>query len=74
MVLTGKQDSAVVELRHALEIMPDDINARFNLGLALEALGRTEEARTAFQQVLEQEPSFQTAAERLRSLPPPSSR
>jgi len=74
LVLLGRQDSAVVELRQALQSRPDDFRARFNLGIALEALGRTEEARTAFQQVLEQNPSFRRAAERLRSLPPPSSR
>jgi len=42
--------------------------ARFNLGVAFRALGRTEEARVAFKQVLERDPGFKDAAEQLRAL------
>ncbi|MBN2465499.1 tetratricopeptide repeat protein [candidate division WOR-3 bacterium] len=68
LVLRDRPDSALVELGRALQARPGDVTARFSLGVALQALGRTEEARVVFRQVLNQDPRFPGAAERLRVL------
>jgi tetratricopeptide (TPR) repeat protein len=62
---------AETELRFAIALDPRMEAAYYNLGLVLAATGRSDEARAAFQHVLDmapQTPFGQAAIERLRGL------
>ena len=49
---SGKQDAAEENLRKAIELEPDSVDAYFTLGLALKAQDRRRETVQAFQKVL----------------------
>lgn len=44
----GNYDAAIESTMHAIKLMPDDVNAHYNLGLALWDAGRSDEALNAF--------------------------
>ena len=48
----GRNDAAVAEFETILRQDPNDIDANYGLALAQRAAGRTEAARTAFQNTL----------------------
>lgn len=56
--LAGRQAEAVAKLEQALAVRPDHVDARLNLGLALLALGRLDEAEIAFLAVTRQTPDY----------------
>ena len=51
-----RPEEAVVPLREAARLAPDDAEARLALGIALNALGREEEANAAFDEALKLDP------------------
>ena len=57
----GRPVDAVAKLEVVLAARPDDLDARLNLGLALLALDRLEEAEAAFAAVLARAPSYADA-------------
>jgi tetratricopeptide (TPR) repeat protein len=62
MLLRVKQiDAAIEQLEAALELAPGAAPALFNLGYALKWQGRSQEARTYFQQFLELHPDHRLA-------------
>ncbi|MDP3803578.1 YaiO family outer membrane beta-barrel protein [Brevundimonas sp.] len=54
----GRPAEAVAKLERVLAVRPDHVDARLNLGLALLALGRLDEAETAFLAVARQTPAY----------------
>lgn len=56
--LAGRPAAAVPKLEQVLAARPEDVDARLNLGLALLALNRTEEAATAFRDVIARAPDY----------------
>lgn len=56
--LAGRNPAAISGLRQVLALRPEDVDARLNLGLALLAEGRLEEADAAFAAVLRQAPDY----------------
>jgi tetratricopeptide (TPR) repeat protein len=64
----GKLPEAVAQYEHAVRIKPDYVEAHFNLGLALEKLGRTSEAIEHYQQALKLRPDFTPARKALTRL------
>ena len=59
--LAGRPAEAVSKLEQVLAMRPDDVDARLNLGLALLALGRLEEAEAALLSVTRQTPAYTDA-------------
>ncbi|MDQ3126561.1 MAG: tetratricopeptide repeat protein, partial [Pseudomonadota bacterium] len=59
--LAGRPAEAVTKLEQVLAMRPDDVDARLNLGLALLALGRLEEAEAALLAVTRQTPDYTDA-------------
>jgi YaiO family outer membrane protein len=59
--LAGRPAEAVPKLEQVLAARPDDVDARLNLGLALLALGRLDEAEAAFRDVTRQTPAYADA-------------
>ncbi len=57
----GRPADAVAKLDVVLVARPDDVDARLNLGLALLALGRLDDAEAAFVAVLAQAPNYADA-------------
>ena len=57
----GRPADAVAKLEAVLAARPDDLDARLNLGLALLALDRLEEAEAAFAAVLARAPAYADA-------------
>jgi len=51
-------DNAIHEFKRALEIDPEDFDARFGLGVALRRKGDLEKAYTVFQQVAKRDPAY----------------
>jgi tetratricopeptide (TPR) repeat protein len=47
----GEPDGAIAEFRTALRLDPNDVNAHYNLGIALQKLGSKAEAREEFTEV-----------------------
>jgi tetratricopeptide (TPR) repeat protein len=64
----GNYGSAVKHYKAALQAKADYPVALNNFGFALEKLGRPDEARQAYQQALELDPSNRTAGKRLKLL------
>ena len=60
-----KFPEAVEALKKALEIYPEHINARYNLGLALWSLGKTEHAVQEYRKIVSVKPNWATAANSL---------
>lgn len=56
--LAGRPAEAVPKLQQVLAARPDDVDARLNLGLALSALGRLEEAEVALLEVTRRAPAY----------------
>ncbi len=54
-------DDALTDLRRALELVPDHLDAVYYTGLTLFALGRTDEAIASFERVLKQQPDDDAA-------------
>ena len=54
-------DEAVAAYQRALEIKPDDVSARNNLGMALLKKGMADEAVVQFRKVLAIQPDFDLA-------------
>lgn len=59
--LAGRPAEAVPRLRQVLALRPDHVDARLNLGLALMALGRLDEAEAALLEVTRQAPGYTDA-------------
>jgi Flp pilus assembly protein TadD len=59
---------AVEQFVYALNINPRYVEARLNHGVALQSLGRTEEARAEYEKVLGLDPENHAAKERLENL------
>lgn len=57
----GRTDAAIDKLQAVLAQRPDDVDARLNLGLALLAANRLDEADAAFQGVLQRAPDYADA-------------
>lgn len=57
MVLSGKLTEAEQAYRRALELKPDRVTARFNLGLLLQEMGRSREAMAEYQKVIKADPT-----------------
>jgi tetratricopeptide (TPR) repeat protein/predicted Ser/Thr protein kinase len=53
LLLAGEYSSSADAYRKALELEPDHLNSRLNLGIALEGAGDTEAGRRLFREVLE---------------------
>jgi tetratricopeptide (TPR) repeat protein len=65
----GELDGAIAEYRTALRLDPNDVNARYNLGVVLQKLGRKAEVREEFtevQRLLPDTPAEQKKIERVR--------
>lgn len=56
--LAGRPAEAVPKLEQVLAVRPDDVDARLNLGLALLALGRLDEAEVALVEVTRRAPTY----------------
>lgn len=56
--LAGRPADAVPKLEQVLAVRPDDVDARLNLGLALLALGRLDEAEAALLDVTRRAPAY----------------
>ncbi|HYC98398.1 YaiO family outer membrane beta-barrel protein [Brevundimonas sp.] len=56
--LAGRPAEAVPKLEQVLAVRPDDVDARVNLGLALLALGRLDEAEAALVEVTRRAPTY----------------
>lgn len=56
--LAGRPEAAVPKLQQVLAERPDDVDARLNLGLALLALNRLDEAEAAFREVTVRTPDY----------------
>jgi len=54
----GRVDEAITQLQQALQVNPDDAQARFNLGNALAQKGTVDEAITQYQQALQIYPGY----------------
>jgi YaiO family outer membrane protein len=59
--LAGRPADAVPKLEQVLVARPEDVDARLNLGLALLALGRLDDAEAAFRRVVAQAPDYADA-------------
>lgn len=59
--LAGRPEAAVAKLEQVLAVRPEDVDARLNLGLALLALNRLEEAETALREVIRRAPAYTDA-------------
>ena len=59
--LAGRPEAAVPKLQQVLAAQPEDVDARLNLGLALLALNRLDEAEAAFQAVIARTPGYTDA-------------
>ena len=59
--LAGRPVDAVPKLEQVLAARPDDVDARLNLGLALLALGRLDEAEAALRRVTRETPAYADA-------------
>lgn len=57
----GDLTGALSSYRQALRLAPDDVEARFNMGVALLAVGRPGEAERSFAAVLRRDPGFAEA-------------
>ena len=64
----GRFDDAVRELQAAIEGWPDHIDLRVQVARALEMGGKTEKARTAWEDVLKVEPGHKAAKDALKRL------
>jgi YaiO family outer membrane protein len=58
---SGRSAAAIAKLQTVLAARPDDVDARLNLGLALLAEGRLDEADAAFVAVLKRAPTYADA-------------
>jgi Flp pilus assembly protein TadD len=67
-ILAGEPEAAELDLRRAIGLRRDWEVPWYNLGLALEARGRVEEARAAFHAAQEIAPGWTPPLERLRAL------
>lgn len=56
-IQAGDMQAASESLAKAAELMPKDGNSRFHLGTTLEVLGKTEEARAAYEESIRLDPS-----------------
>lgn len=59
--LAGRPEAAVPKLQQVLAQRPEDVDARLNLGLALLALNRLDEAEAAFREVTVRTPGYADA-------------
>lgn len=55
----GHFDNAIEDAQRAITLKPDDVNAYYNLGLALWDAGRNDEAMKAFQDAKQRHPDLQ---------------
>lgn len=55
----GHFDNAIEDAQRALALKPDDVNAYYNLGLALWDVGRNDEAMKAFEDAKQRHPDLQ---------------
>ena len=67
---TGRLAEAEPAFREAWRLDPESHRYAYNLGLALERLGRPDEARPFFESALELEPGFEPARQKLRGVEP----
>jgi spermidine synthase len=62
---SGKFADAVEQFRTVIQLAPESVQARNNLGVALASLGRLDEAIEQFQQALTLDPAFEDARRNL---------
>jgi len=53
LVMNGKGEEGITLFRKSIETHPGDVSLRFNLGMALDMLGRTREAAATLQDLLD---------------------
>lgn len=68
LLRVGRPDQALGPAREAVELTPDNAELRFNLGRALELLGKRNEAAAEYQRVLARHPGYTPAREALQAL------
>jgi O-antigen ligase/tetratricopeptide (TPR) repeat protein len=68
LLRVGRPDQALGPAREAVELTPDNAELRFNLGRALELLGKRDEAAAEYQRVLSRHPGYAPAREALQAL------
>jgi tetratricopeptide (TPR) repeat protein len=64
----GKMPEAAREFGESAKLNPNDVDARFRLGLVLWSLGQTDEALAQFSEALRIRPDFADAREALDEL------
>lgn len=67
----GKYDQATEELRKAIELKPDLLEAHYNLGICYQVSGQTGQAIAEFEEVLRINPDFVQARKKLADLSKP---
>jgi tetratricopeptide (TPR) repeat protein len=65
---SGDCAAALAHYERAVELVPDSLDARNNLGICLAQTGRLEDARRAFLETLERDPRYPRARNNLRTL------
>ena len=68
LLLNGQHEEAVTELETTLRLNAELYESRYNLGLALEKLGRIDEAAEQYRGCLKTIPYFTPAQQRLEAL------
>lgn len=68
LMAEGKPQDALPIIRNILILDPGSLMAHWNMGLSLQRLGRTQEARAAFEKVVELDPWNERARSRLARL------
>jgi tetratricopeptide (TPR) repeat protein len=61
LLIQGRTDEAIFRFQEAVLCKPDDADARFNLGTALDNKGRTDEAIRQYQEVIQLKPDYALA-------------
>lgn len=64
----GNLEQGIVHYQRALELEPQALDIRYNLALALQKLGRLDEARSAYLQLVMQQPRYVMAHHQLGNL------
>ena len=61
-------EEAITKFQEVVQLEPNNLRARYNLGLANERMGNFNEARKNFEEALKIKPDFEEARKALESL------